>query len=269
MVTRQVNFPASNLGEVAVEYTQQSSPSQTFTPSTSTPPQSNVSESKPTHIRPSSPDPIGIPGKYIETPRLEKQSPPLTPLNSSTSFNNTNAPKKPNENFILLGAPPIPSINLQNDKSSGNSNSKEDLPRRSNRERKPANPGENMVPNTQRYQAYAVRVEPNTYHQAMKSNDHELWRAVEEEMSALNKNHTWDAVTRPKDKNIVGSKWVFKIKHKADGSVDRYKARLVAKGFSQQPGTDYDETYAPVARYDSLRLLLALAAHNGWTQGNP
>ncbi|KAI0993893.1 hypothetical protein K3495_g14291 [Podosphaera aphanis] len=67
------------------------------------------------------------------------------------------------------------------------------------------------------------------------------------------------------DHNVVGSKWVFKVKYKADGSVEQYKARLVAKGFSQQPGTDYDDTYAPVARYDSLRFLLAFEAHNGWT----
>lgn len=81
---------------------------------------------------------------------------------------------------------------------------------------------------------------------------------------ALNRNKTWEVVPCPKDRNIVGSRWVFKIKHKADGLIERYKARLVAKGFSQQPGTGYDETYAPVARYDSLRLLLALAAHKGW-----
>ena len=111
-----------------------------------------------------------------------------------------------------------------------------------------------------------IRRQPTTYKQALKSDDHELWgKAIEEEMNALNRNHTWDIVPRPQDQNIIGSKWVFKIKHNADGSVDRYKARLVAKGFSQQPGTDYDDTYAPVARYDSLRLLLALAAHNKWT----
>ena len=85
----------------------------------------------------------------------------------------------------------------------------------------------------------------------MRCDDNELWReAIEEEMSALKRNKTWQVVNRPVDRKVVGSKWVFKVKHKADGSVDRYKARLVAQGFSQQPGTDYDDTYAPVARYD-------------------
>ncbi|KAI1001523.1 hypothetical protein K3495_g6676 [Podosphaera aphanis] len=123
-----------------------------------------------------------------------------------------------------------------------------------------------MVPSTQRYRANAVTNEPVTYTQAMKADDSELWKtAIEEEMNALCRNKTWEVVSRPKDRNIVGSKWVFRIKHKADGSIDRYKARLVAQGFSQQPGSEYDDTYAPVARNDSLRLLLALALHRGWT----
>ncbi|KAI1004621.1 hypothetical protein K3495_g3593 [Podosphaera aphanis] len=122
-----------------------------------------------------------------------------------------------------------------------------------------------MVPNTQRYRANALQLEPATLKQAMKSDDHELWgKAIEEEMNSLNRNNTWEIITRPKDHNVVGSKWVFKIKHKADSSIERYKARLVANGFSRQPGTDYDDNYAPVAQYDSLRLLLVLAAHKGW-----
>jgi hypothetical protein len=64
---------------------------------------------------------------------------------------------------------------------------------------------------------------------------------------------------------VVKSKWVFKYKLNRDGTIKSHKARLVAKGFSQIPSTDYDETYAPVARYDSHRLLIALAAHHGWT----
>ncbi|KAI0992742.1 hypothetical protein K3495_g15443, partial [Podosphaera aphanis] len=63
---------------------------------------------------------------------------------------------------------------------------------------------------------------------------------------------------------IVGSKWVFKVKRSADGSIDRYKARLVAQGFSQIPGHDFDETFAPVARYDSLRILLRISSQNRW-----
>ncbi|KAI0999310.1 hypothetical protein K3495_g8887 [Podosphaera aphanis] len=107
-----------------------------------------------------------------------------------------------------------------------------------------------MVPTIQQHRANAVQFEPKTFKQAMKSVDNELWgKAVEEEMDALNRNDTWEIVTRPQN---------------PDGSIERYKARLVAKGFSQQPGTDYDDTYAPVARYDSLRLLLALATQRRW-----
>ncbi|KAI0999866.1 hypothetical protein K3495_g8337 [Podosphaera aphanis] len=83
-------------------------------------------------------------------------------------------------------------------------------------------------------------------------------------MDALRRNNTWDIVTRPKDRAVVGSRWVLKVKLKADGSVEWYKARLIAKGFSQIPGTDFEETYPPVARFDSLRLLLALVTHNNW-----
>jgi len=107
--------------------------------------------------------------------------------------------------------------------------------------------------------------EPATYTQAIKSVDAELWiKAMDEEMESLQKNGTWEEVELPQGRKTVDSKWVFKVKQKADGSVDRYKARVVGKGFSQKFGTDYEETYAPVARYDSFRLLIAIAAYHQW-----
>jgi len=99
----------------------------------------------------------------------------------------------------------------------------------------------------------------------MESVDAELWtKAMNEEIESLKKNGTWEEVGLPQGRKTVNSKWVFKVKEKADGWVERYKARVVAKGFSQQYRTDYDETYAPVARYDSFRLPIAIASYHRW-----
>jgi hypothetical protein len=73
-------------------------------------------------------------------------------------------------------------------------------------------------------------------------------------------------VSRPKDKSMVSSKWIYKIKHAADGSVERFKARFVARGFSQKEGIDYEETFAPIARHTSIRVIIALASVHGWKQ---
>ncbi|KAJ9705530.1 hypothetical protein PVL29_003532 [Vitis rotundifolia] len=85
------------------------------------------------------------------------------------------------------------------------------------------------------------------------------------EIKALIQNRTWDLVLRPPTANIVGSKWVFKTKLKEDGTIDRYKARLVARGFSQIPGLDFGETFSPVIKHTTIRLILSLAVTLGWT----
>ena len=105
--------------------------------------------------------------------------------------------------------------------------------------------------------------DPITVQEAMSSPDQKLWKeAMKKEMESIETNEVWKLVKLPKGKKAIGCKWVFKRKTGPDGSVTRHKARLVAKGCSQQYGTDYDETFSPVARFESLRTLLALAAQD-------
>ena len=85
------------------------------------------------------------------------------------------------------------------------------------------------------------------------------------EFDALLQNNTWCLVPVSTAKNLVGCKWVFRIKRKADDSVDRYKARLVAKGFHQQAGINYSETYSPVTKPTTIRLVLSIAISSGWS----
>ena len=85
-----------------------------------------------------------------------------------------------------------------------------------------------------------------------------------EEYQSIMKNNVCDVVPRPKGKSIVSSKWIYKIKHAVDGSIEKYKARFVAHGFSQEEGIDYDENFAPVARYTSIRSVLSLATVMKW-----
>lgn len=104
--------------------------------------------------------------------------------------------------------------------------------------------------------------EPSSYSEAVRSP---VWqRAMSEEMSALDKTGTWDLVYLPTGKKTIGCRWVYKIKTKSDGSIERYKARLVAKGFAQEYGMDYEETFAPVAKMTSVRVLIAVASSRQW-----
>ena len=77
-------------------------------------------------------------------------------------------------------------------------------------------------------------------------------------------NNSWDLVEFPDDKNCIGVKWIYNTKLNDDSDVEKYKARLVAHGFSQQPSIDYNETFAPIARLDMVRMVIAIVVHNKW-----
>lgn len=101
---------------------------------------------------------------------------------------------------------------------------------------------------------------PKTWKEALEGSEKEDWKAaMDSEYNSLLKNNTWILCDLPEDKRVIQTKWIFKRKRAADGSIDRYKARLVAKGFMQVKGIDYGEAYSPVVRMSSIRLLFAIA----------
>jgi hypothetical protein len=126
--------------------------------------------------------------------------------------------------------------------------------------------GESKRP--QRFASYVALVsnisdtEPSLFDEANKL---QFWKdAMLDEYKSIMKNSVWDIVPRPKGKSIVSSKWLYKIKHAADESVEKYKARFVARGFSQKEGIDYDEIFAPIARYTPIHTVISLASILGW-----
>ena len=108
-------------------------------------------------------------------------------------------------------------------------------------------------------------IDPLSLEEAMKQSDKPKWEtAIREELNNLREAGTWTIIERPKERNIVKNKWVFRIKKNAAGKIERYKARLIAKGFTQVFGVDYYNTWAPVAKLGLIRLLLATAVQHGW-----
>ncbi|GJY79920.1 zinc finger, CCHC-type containing protein [Tanacetum coccineum] len=107
-----------------------------------------------------------------------------------------------------------------------------------------------------------IEEEPRNYKEA--SIDKKWIEAMEIELDSINKNNTWTLTTLPPDQKAIGLKWVYKTKRDAEGKIIKYKARLVAKGYVQEQGIDFDEVFAPVARIETVRLILALAAYHGW-----
>ena len=88
--------------------------------------------------------------------------------------------------------------------------------------------------------------------------------AINEEFKMIEKHQTWELVDKPTHKRAIGVKWVYRTKLNYDGFINKHKTRLVVKGYAQMFGVDFSETFAPVARLDTIRMLLALAAQKGW-----
>jgi len=108
-----------------------------------------------------------------------------------------------------------------------------------------------------------VELDPITYAQAVQSDK---WKkAMDAEIAAIERNNTWELTEVPATGKVIGVKWIYKTKLNKKGEVDKYKARLVAKRYSQQYGIDYVEVFAHVARLDTVRIILSIAAQHGWT----
>eukprot|EP00253_Pinus_taeda_P009127 PITA_09127 len=105
-------------------------------------------------------------------------------------------------------------------------------------------------------------IEPSYFEEAME--DPTWVDAMVEEYDSIVRNNAWEIVPRPEGKSVMGSRWIYKVKQAADWSVEKYKERFFSQGFSQIEGIDYEETFAPVARYSSIRTILALSAQMGW-----
>lgn len=111
------------------------------------------------------------------------------------------------------------------------------------------------------FYTYMVEREPQTFQEAITSSEGPQWKeAIKCEMDSILQNHTWELVDLPAGCKPLGYRWIFKRKMKADGTVDKYKARLVVKGYNQREGLDYFDTYSPVTRLTSIRLVLAIAS---------
>lgn len=105
--------------------------------------------------------------------------------------------------------------------------------------------------------------EPSTINQALKDLN---WRnASSTEFDAQQRNRSWDLVSASPTQNVIGCRWIFTIKHLASGDLERYKARLVAKGYTQQYGVDYAETFSPVIKTNTIRVILDIAVARGWS----
>jgi len=130
-----------------------------------------------------------------------------------------------------------------------------------NRNRKPPPAPEGRLLARYWEKANNVEMVPESYAEAINDKNKEKWEtAITDELTSIEENDTWELVDLPKGKRAIGCRWVFAFKYNENGAVERYKARLVAKGYNQRHGIDYNETFAPVVKFQTIRMILTIAA---------
>ena len=210
----------------------------------------------------------------LATLRPRTAKPPTAATTTVTASTDTNKAIAPSTSSLPskqgnAKRSPVPSRSSSSSSASSNSNESSSSGANSSSadssgsEDAPLNTADIAVSPDDAYVSVALIVpsgdEPFTFDEAMHSEDRELWiRAMQEELNSIEQNQTWRLVDRPQNARPIGVKWVFKIK-RVNGRV-RYKARLVALGYAQRPGIDFGETYAPVIRVSTVRILLSIAA---------
>ena len=158
-------------------------------------------------------------------------------------------PNLSSQELVTIPEPTIPMEHFENPVEDDN-----EIPIRSKRQRTAKSFGDDFI-------VYLVDDTPSSISEAYASPDADYWKeAVRSEMDSILANGTWEITDRPYGCKPVGCKWVFKKKLRPDGTIEKYKARLVAKGYTQKEGEDFFDTYSPVARLTTIRVLLSLAA---------
>src|SRR3954468_7288217 len=176
----------------------------------------------------------------------------IFPMKDSSSSSNKEMPSLSSQELITI---PEPTISIEHPDNPVEDSS--EAPTRSKRQRTAKSFGDDFI-------VYLVDDTPTSISEAYASQDADYWKeAIRSEMDSIIANGTWEITDRPYGCKPVGCKWVFKKKLRPDGTIEKYKARLVAKGYTQKEGEEFFDTYSPVARLTTIRVLLSLAASHG------
>src|SRR5438105_762283 len=173
----------------------------------------------------------------------------IFPMKDNPSPSSQEMPSSSSQDLATIPEPIISMEHYDNPMEEDN-----EAPRRSKRQRIAKSFGDDFI-------VYLVDDTPSSISEAYASPDADYWKeAIRSEMDSILANGTWEIIDRPYGCKPVGCKWVFKKKLRPDGTIEKYKARLVAKDYTQKEGEDFFDTYSPVARLTTIRVLLSLAA---------